>query len=192
MSDRSVQARDVSRSAVVTGDGNTVTLAFGDSGASIPLLRKQFPPPERRRRQAPSDRPPGSPRRASGMAGRRGRHLGPRADRTGGERQDAARYRAMPSNRRRPCRPGRMDCGLSRGRRPERFSRNPRDTQLRVGAANASGHRQRRAVSAGLGAVARPAVFAAKARHQASDTSYSTRCVRSGCRRCRNLRSVGS
>ena len=57
MSDWSVQTRDVSHSAVVTGDGNTVTLTFGDSGVSIPLLRKQFPPPERRRRQVAGEPP---------------------------------------------------------------------------------------------------------------------------------------
>ena len=39
MTDRSVQARDISRSAVVTGDGNTVTMTFGNSGVSIPLGR---------------------------------------------------------------------------------------------------------------------------------------------------------
>src|SRR6267378_3136081 len=57
MGHRSVQARDISHSAVVTGDGNTVTLTFGDSGVSLPLLRKQFPPPERRRRQVAGEPP---------------------------------------------------------------------------------------------------------------------------------------
>jgi tetratricopeptide (TPR) repeat protein len=52
MSDRSVRAGDISQSVVVTGDGNAVTLTFGASGVSIPLIRKQFPPPERRRQQA--------------------------------------------------------------------------------------------------------------------------------------------
>jgi hypothetical protein len=57
VSDRSVQTRHIGHSAVVTGDGNTVTLTFGDSGVSIPLLRKQFPPPDRRRRQAAGEPP---------------------------------------------------------------------------------------------------------------------------------------
>ena len=57
MTDQSVQARDISQSVVVTGDGNTVTLTFGVSGVSLPLVRKQFPPPERRRRQTAGERP---------------------------------------------------------------------------------------------------------------------------------------
>lgn len=47
MGDRSVSARDISRSVLVTGDGNSVTLTFGDTGIRLPLRRKQFPPPER-------------------------------------------------------------------------------------------------------------------------------------------------
>jgi hypothetical protein len=47
MGDRSVSARDVKNSVVVTGDGNT--LSFGDTGIMLPLRRKQFPPPDRRR-----------------------------------------------------------------------------------------------------------------------------------------------
>jgi hypothetical protein len=57
MSNRSVQAGDISHSVVVTGDGNSVTLTFGASGVSIPLIRKQFPPPERRRQQAAGEPP---------------------------------------------------------------------------------------------------------------------------------------
>ena len=49
MSDRSVPARDIAKSVIVTGDGNTVTLTFGDSGVVLPLRRRQFRPPDRRR-----------------------------------------------------------------------------------------------------------------------------------------------
>ena len=45
MGDRSVDARDISRSVVVTGNGNNVALTFGDTGIALPLRRKQFPPP---------------------------------------------------------------------------------------------------------------------------------------------------
>jgi hypothetical protein len=47
MGDRSVNARDISQSVVVTGDGNNVALTFGDTGIRLPLRRKQLPPPER-------------------------------------------------------------------------------------------------------------------------------------------------
>jgi tetratricopeptide (TPR) repeat protein len=57
MTNGSVQARDISQSVVVTGDGNTVTLTFGDSGVVLPLRRKQFRPPDRRRRPAPGEPP---------------------------------------------------------------------------------------------------------------------------------------
>jgi len=57
MSDRSAHARDISQSVVVTGDGNTVTLTFGDSGIVLPLRRRQFRPPDRRRRPAPGEPP---------------------------------------------------------------------------------------------------------------------------------------
>ena len=50
MGDRSVDARDISRSVVVTGDGNNVALTFGDTGIRLPLRRKQSPPPMRRHR----------------------------------------------------------------------------------------------------------------------------------------------
>ena len=56
MGDRSVDARDISRSVVVTGDGNSVSLRFGDTGIILPLKRKQFRPPERRRNLAPEER----------------------------------------------------------------------------------------------------------------------------------------
>jgi tetratricopeptide (TPR) repeat protein len=49
MGDRSVDARDIKQSVVVTGGGNNVALTFGDTGIRLPLRRKQFPPPERRR-----------------------------------------------------------------------------------------------------------------------------------------------
>jgi len=55
--DRSVQAETISQSVVVTGDGNRVSLRFGDTGIILPLKRKQFRPPERRRRLAPDERP---------------------------------------------------------------------------------------------------------------------------------------
>jgi hypothetical protein len=42
---------------VVTGDGNAVTLTFGASGVSLPLIRKQFPPPDRRRPPVPGEPP---------------------------------------------------------------------------------------------------------------------------------------
>src|SRR5437764_11006457 len=57
MSDRSAHARDISRSVVVTGDGNTVTLTFGDSGIVLPLRRRQFRPSDRRRPPAPGEPP---------------------------------------------------------------------------------------------------------------------------------------
>jgi tetratricopeptide (TPR) repeat protein len=57
MIDQTVQARDISQSVVVTGDGNTVTLTFGDSGIVLPLRRRQFRPPDRRRRLASGDPP---------------------------------------------------------------------------------------------------------------------------------------
>jgi hypothetical protein len=57
MGDRSVDARDISRSVVVTGDGNNVALTFGDTGIRLPLRRKQFPPPDRRRRSRAGEPP---------------------------------------------------------------------------------------------------------------------------------------
>ncbi|MBV8738353.1 MAG: tetratricopeptide repeat protein [Alphaproteobacteria bacterium] len=48
MSDRSVSAHDIKKSVVVTGDGNSVALTFGNSGIILPLRRRQFPPPDRR------------------------------------------------------------------------------------------------------------------------------------------------
>jgi hypothetical protein len=54
--DRSFHARDVSRSIVITGDGNTATLVFGDSGVRLPLRRLQLRPPERRRALATGER----------------------------------------------------------------------------------------------------------------------------------------
>jgi hypothetical protein len=57
MGDRSVDARDISRSVVVTGDGNSVALTFGDTGVRLPLRRKQFPPPQRPRRPREGEPP---------------------------------------------------------------------------------------------------------------------------------------
>jgi tetratricopeptide (TPR) repeat protein len=57
MSDRSAHARDISQSVVVTGDGNTVALTFGDSGIVLPVRRRQFRPPDRRRRSPPGEPP---------------------------------------------------------------------------------------------------------------------------------------
>lgn len=51
MGDQSVHARDVSQSVVVTGDGNQVRLAFGDTGVVLPLRRLWHRPAEQRRRQ---------------------------------------------------------------------------------------------------------------------------------------------
>jgi hypothetical protein len=53
--DRSVETRDIKNSVIVTGDGNTVTLTFGDSGVILPLRRRQFRPPDRRRRLEPGE-----------------------------------------------------------------------------------------------------------------------------------------
>jgi tetratricopeptide (TPR) repeat protein len=55
MNDRSVQAGTISQSNIVTGDNNS--LYFGDAGISVPLKRKHFRPPERRRRPASDERP---------------------------------------------------------------------------------------------------------------------------------------
>ena len=57
MTGGSVQTRDIIKSAVVTGNWNTVTLTFGDSGSVLPLRRRQFRPPDRRRRPAPGEPP---------------------------------------------------------------------------------------------------------------------------------------
>jgi tetratricopeptide (TPR) repeat protein len=57
MGDRSVDAHDISRSVIVTGDGNNVALTLGDTGVKLPLRRKQFPPPERRRRPREGEPP---------------------------------------------------------------------------------------------------------------------------------------
>jgi len=57
MIDRSVEAGAISQSIVVTGDGNSVSLRFGETGVILPLKRKRFRPPERRRRLAPDEWP---------------------------------------------------------------------------------------------------------------------------------------
>lgn len=57
MNNRPVQAGTISQSVVVTGDGNSVSLRFGDTGIILPLKRKQFRPPERRRKPASEERP---------------------------------------------------------------------------------------------------------------------------------------
>ena len=57
MNNRSVQAGGIRQSVVVTGDGNSVSLHFGNTGIFLLLKRKQFRPPERRRRLAPDERP---------------------------------------------------------------------------------------------------------------------------------------
>jgi hypothetical protein len=41
----------------VTGAGNAVTLTFGNSGIVLPLRRRQFRLPDRRRRPAPGEPP---------------------------------------------------------------------------------------------------------------------------------------
>ena len=58
MRDRSVSAGgDVSRSVIVTGDGNAVSLRIGSSGLVLPLDRKQIAGPDRRRQQEEEERP---------------------------------------------------------------------------------------------------------------------------------------
>ena len=57
MPDRSIQTRDITNSVIVTGDRNTVTLTFGNSGVVLPLRRRQFRPPDRRRRPAAGEPP---------------------------------------------------------------------------------------------------------------------------------------
>ncbi|MDQ6869195.1 MAG: hypothetical protein M3178_12695 [Pseudomonadota bacterium] len=57
MIDRSVQAETITQSVIVTGDGNTVYARFGETSIILPLKRKQFRPPERRRKPAPEERP---------------------------------------------------------------------------------------------------------------------------------------
>jgi hypothetical protein len=57
MSDRSLQAGEIRQSVVVTGDGNNVSLRFGETGIILPLKRKQFRPPDRRRAPLPEERP---------------------------------------------------------------------------------------------------------------------------------------
>ena len=51
MSDRSIAARDVTRSVLVSGDGNTVRLSFGATGIVLPLERRQFALPRRQSRE---------------------------------------------------------------------------------------------------------------------------------------------
>ncbi|MGP9820594.1 tetratricopeptide repeat protein [Salinarimonas sp. NSM] len=43
MTDRSFEAGSVDRSVIVTGDHNTATLVFGDSGVRLPIARRQIP-----------------------------------------------------------------------------------------------------------------------------------------------------
>jgi hypothetical protein len=57
MGDRSVHAGVIRQSVVVTGDYNTVTLTLADTDATLNLIRKQFQPPERRRRPAAGEPP---------------------------------------------------------------------------------------------------------------------------------------
>jgi hypothetical protein len=57
MTDNSVHAETISQAVVVTGDGNNVSLRFGDTRIILPLKRKQFRPPERRRKPASEERP---------------------------------------------------------------------------------------------------------------------------------------
>jgi hypothetical protein len=57
MNDRSVEARDIRQSVIVTGSGNDVWLSFGENGIILPLKRKQFQPRERRRSLGPDERP---------------------------------------------------------------------------------------------------------------------------------------
>ena len=56
MNNRSVQAEEIRQSVVVTGDGNSVWLRFGETRVILPLIRKQFRPSERRRRITPDTR----------------------------------------------------------------------------------------------------------------------------------------
>ncbi|MFL5255037.1 MAG: AAA family ATPase [Rhodopila sp.] len=56
MSDQSVHAQDI-RHSVVTGDGNSITATFGDTGVRLPLERRQVPVPDRRRPPRPGELP---------------------------------------------------------------------------------------------------------------------------------------
>ncbi|HEX4594894.1 MAG TPA: hypothetical protein VH157_11495 [Bryobacteraceae bacterium] len=58
MSGGSVQAGGISQSVVLTGDGNGVSLRFGETGITLPLKRKQFRPPERHHRKPLPDKRP--------------------------------------------------------------------------------------------------------------------------------------
>jgi hypothetical protein len=56
VSDQSVHAQDI-RHSVVTGDGNSITATFGNTGVRLPLERRQVPVPDRRRPPRPSELP---------------------------------------------------------------------------------------------------------------------------------------
>lgn len=47
MTDRHIEAGNIERSVVITGDNNRATLVFGDA-FTLPLERRQCPPPARR------------------------------------------------------------------------------------------------------------------------------------------------
>jgi hypothetical protein len=57
VSDLSVHAQTIRDSVVVTGDGNTVTAAFGHTGVRLPLERRQVRAPDRRRPPRPGEPP---------------------------------------------------------------------------------------------------------------------------------------
>jgi hypothetical protein len=53
----SVHAQTIRDSVVVTGDGNTVTSVFGETGVRLSLERRQVPAPDRRRPPRPGEPP---------------------------------------------------------------------------------------------------------------------------------------
>lgn len=57
MSGLSVHAQTIRDSVVVTGDGNTVTSVFGETGVRLSLERRQVPAPDRRRPPRPGEPP---------------------------------------------------------------------------------------------------------------------------------------
>jgi len=174
MTGGSVQTRDIIKSAVVTGNWNTVTLTFGDSGSVLPLRRRQFRPPDRRRRPAPGE----PPRELDLLVPEAGKlPLVGRKDifaelqtwiadevdisvhaligRAGSG--NAPRTGVLLEDRQRPERRGRVASGFFVAVGPYPRRRHAGDPPFRLEAADASGHRLRRAVPRGPGPLARPA-----------------------------------
>jgi tetratricopeptide (TPR) repeat protein len=57
VTDRSIHTQSLQNSVAVTGDGNSVTAVFGDTGVRLPLERRQVPAPDRRRKPRPGEPP---------------------------------------------------------------------------------------------------------------------------------------